>query len=113
MNLLTTKHMETLVKPIRPEEVLSKHQSTIPSLVVETINDMIVKNGRGGSIVLFQDDIVAQLVQKGLSRGDIFENGWLDIEGLYRSHGWKVEYDKPGYNESYKPKFTFSKKRGG
>lgn len=103
--------METTVKPIRPEEVSGKHQSTIPPLVVQTINDMIVKNGRGGSIVLFQDDIVAQLVQKGLNREDIFENGWLDIEGLYRSHGWKVEYDKPSYNESYRASFTFSKKK--
>lgn len=102
--------METSVTPIRPEEVSGRHQATIPSLVIETVNNMIVKNGRGGSIVLFQDDIVDQLVAKGLSRKHIFENGWLDIEDLYRSYGWKVEYDKPGYDESYRAKFTFSKK---
>lgn len=102
--------METTVTPIRPEEVSGKHQATIPPLVVQTINDMIIKNGRGGRIILFQDDIMEQLVAKGLSRDDIFENGWLDIEDLYRSYGWKVEYDKPGFNESYRANFTFSRK---
>ena len=102
--------METSVTPIRPDEVSDKHQSTIPSLVVQTINGLLVKNFRGGSVRLFQNDILDQLTKEGMNRKEIFDNGWLDIENLYRSYGWRVTYDKPGHNESYKANFIFSKK---
>ena len=57
-----------------------------------------------------QDDVAKLIVQKGLKRQDIFDNHWLDVEDLYRKNGWKVDYDKPGYNESYNAYFVFSAK---
>lgn len=33
---------------------------------------------------------------------------WLNFEGAYRRAGWKVEFDKPGYNESYPATFKFT-----
>ncbi len=103
--------METPTQPIRPDEVSGKHQSTIPNIVIETFNEMIVKNFSGGGARIIQDDILAVLASKGLSSADIFNNRWLDVEDLYRKNGWRVEYDKPGFNEFYSANFTFTKKR--
>jgi len=42
-----------------------------------------------------------------MARDEIFDRGWLDVEDLYRISGWRVEYHKPGYNETYEPTFEF------
>jgi len=47
------------------------------------------------------------MVKKGLNRAEIFDKGWLNVEEVYRAAGWAVEYDKPGFNESYSATFTF------
>ncbi len=39
----------------------------------------------------------------------VCDNHWLDVEDVYREAGWVVEYDKPGYCESYEATFTFKK----
>lgn len=41
---------------------------------------------------------------------EVFKKGWLNVEYLFRAAGWEVQYDKPGYNETYEAYFTFSKK---
>ena len=46
-----------------------------------------------------------------LTRQTVFDNGWLDVEEAHRAAGWRVEYDKPAYNESYDAFFVFSKRR--
>lgn len=55
------------------------------------------------------DRILAAL--PNVKRQEIFDNGWLDIETVYEDSGWSVEYDKPGYNESYEASWTFKPKR--
>jgi hypothetical protein len=40
----------------------------------------------------------------------MFNKHWFDIEDIYRKAGWAVEFDKPGYNESYESFFVFKKK---
>ena len=55
--------------------------------------------------------MVELIVAKGIKKGDIFTNNWLDIEPLYEDIGWKVTYDKPGFNETYEATFTFDKKK--
>lgn len=32
------------------------------------------------------------------------------LDAVYEKAGWKVSYDKPGYNESYDPYFKFTAK---
>ncbi len=44
-------------------------------------------------------------------RKQLFEKGWLDVEPIFKKAGWDVEYDKPGYNESYPATFKFSRKK--
>ena len=80
-----------------------------PDAVFDAFNELIAQKFSGGSATIKQDDVVALMVQKGLDRQEIFDKGWLDVERVYRSQGWKVQYDKPGYNESYAANFTFSR----
>lgn len=100
------------VKPISPDEVVVQKKKDLSDVVIECWNKAIAKNWNGrGPITIRQDLIVIALAEAaGVNRGKVFENGWLEIESLYRENGWKVEYDKPGYNESYEAYFTFSKK---
>jgi hypothetical protein len=97
--------------PISPKEVASRKEASIPDEVFEVFNDLISQNWDGHRATVSQDDAVRQIAKKmGVSRGEAFNKGWLDVEDSYRKKGWKVEYDKPGYNESYSAFFVFKKK---
>jgi hypothetical protein len=94
--------------PITPEEAESGKQ--IPEAVINVFNRFISEKILDGRAVVDQDDVVRELEAAGLSGQDIFRKGWLNIEGLYQRAGWKVEYNRPGYNESGRSFFTFSTK---
>ena len=79
----------------------------MPPAVLESFNELIVQNFSSGSALVFQEDVVALMVQKGLNEDDIYKFKWLDVESIYRKAGWKVLYDKPGYNESGRAYFKF------
>lgn len=102
--------------PISPDEV-EQVQSTIPDEVFEAFNEAIAANWHGHSAMFKQDVVVtaalAKLKQRlpHITRSQIFDKHWLDVEPAYEAKGWHVDYDKPGYNESYHPAtFTFRKK---
>jgi hypothetical protein len=102
------------VKPIKPSEVQGKKNETIPDVVIDAFNRLIIEglNASGTSSTVRQDEAVA-LIKKSdpkLTNSVLVDKGWLDIEDLYRRAGWEVSYDKPGYNESYPATFKFSKK---
>lgn len=100
------------IKPISPKEAFEGYD-TLPPKVIETWNKLIIKNRSGRTSIVFQTDAVEALrtamsdagdYRQGgnsVSRDDVFKNGWLNIEEVFRAAGWKVEYDKPGYNENY------------
>jgi hypothetical protein len=96
------------IKPISPAEVKVNKLAGIPDAVFEAFNTAITKNFDGHSAFVRQEEIVSALVKMGHDRHSIFENHWLDIEPVYEKQGWKVEFDKPGYNESYDANFTFT-----
>lgn len=98
------------VRPIKPGEVVSKKKEGFPDAVFEAFNELLAEKYDGDSAWFEQKEVVARMVKKGLKRNAIFDKGWLDIEEVYESAGWKVSYDKPGYNESYEENFTFEKK---
>ena len=100
-----------MIKPITPDEI--KHE--IPDFIIEAVNTLIKKKWDGKEAIINQNDILAIVSSNDgyddkPSRRTIFENNWLDFEDLYREVGWKVEYDKPAYNESYDAYFKFTKK---
>ena len=98
------------IKPITPTEVASAKSSKIPDEVIKAFNDLIVTEWDGHSAVIHQDEICTLVAERlKVKRQTVFANKWLDVEDIFRQAGWKVEYDKPGYNETYEATFTFSK----
>lgn len=96
--------------PITPSEAKGLYKGRpIPEAVFESFNELLSKKG-SNYITIKQNDVVNLMVAKGLDKNEIFEKNYLDIEDYYRAMGWKVEYDRPGYNETYEAYFTFTAK---
>lgn len=99
------------VKPISPNEAIT--EQVFPDAVLESFNELIAQGGsraRGRDrITVHQNKVLARMVSKGLNREEIFDNGWLDVEGVYRKAGWQVQYDQPAWrDQDFEPYFTFS-----
>ena len=118
------------VKPIRPQDVIDKKQDIMPDEVISAFNSKIAEHFIGRSSRVKQEDVIVEIISN-LKKSDldivkeilddetqddetglksmIFKRHWLDVEDIFREAGWIVEYDKPGYNESYAANFTFKK----
>jgi hypothetical protein len=103
------------VKAITPDEALkSKFENHVPDEVLEAANECIAKNLNSYGISKFtQTDLVDLILEKmpEMNQDRIFKEKWLDLEPFYRAAGWKVVYDKPGWNETGAATFEFSKKK--
>lgn len=97
------------VRPISPDNVQALKNQDIPPVVIAAANELIVAKWTGSSATVKIKDLVAALASE-ISSELLFANHWLDIEPLFRDAGWQVEFDKPGYNESYDAYFIFTKK---
>lgn len=99
------------MQAITPAEAIqAKAQlSDIPTFVFDIFNKLIILELSNNIATISQESVVsAILAQYSNSRQEIFDKHWLDVEPVYKAAGWKVEYDKPGYNETYSATFTFS-----
>lgn len=102
------------VKPITPDEVAWAKAEAIPDVVLEVFNRLIVANFANGQASFTLDEAVAALAAAtGSSRSEMVKKGWLDVEPIYEESGWKVTFDRPGYNETYPATFTFKRRRDG
>lgn len=94
---------------ISPDQVKVAREDQIPIEVFNAINTLITKNINGDRAIVYQDDIVQRVCSMMEIERNQFDFGsWLDIEDIYRARGWKVEYDRPAYNESYRAHFIFT-----
>ncbi len=98
---------EMSVQPISPEQAKREKLESIPDEVIKVVNDLIVSNFKDGHATVYLREVYQKLKDQGFRTENIKK--WLDFEDLYRKMGWKVEYDQPGYNESYDAHFKFSK----
>lgn len=98
------------VKPLSPFEASAKR--VFPDEVIEAFNELISENLLSSSATVRQDAAVTRIMAKmpNVTRAQVFDRGWLNVEDVYRAEGWEVEYDKPGYNESYAAHFTFTRR---
>ena len=104
-----------MTKPISPGEIPEAQAAALPDFVIEAINKLLISGKR---IITQSEATSAILASAPLSArthkdvplfpNDVAKNGWLNFESAYRRNGWKVVYDKPGYNESYEPHYLFS-----
>lgn len=98
------------VKPIRPNEAIGKKLESMPDAVIEAFNELISEHFDNGEARFKKNEVVTRIVSKGVEKKAIFANHWLDVEEIYEKAGWDVEYDKPGYNETYEAEFIFSQR---
>ncbi len=94
------------MSPITPDEVAKKKGKHIPKEVFDAFDALIVENYVNGKAVVTQHEVVTILNKK---LGNL-KTEWLNVEEAYEAAGWRVEYDKPGYCETYKAAFTFTRK---
>ncbi len=98
------------VKPITPSQAEKLKSSSIPDAVIEAFNELIAEKLNGRHATVMQKEAVRRIKTKmKVTNDELFYNGWMDVEPIFRKAGWKVTYDKPAYNESYEPSFQFSK----
>ena len=102
--------------PLRPEDATAAKKVTIPAEVFEAFDELIAEGWDGKNSTVNQDEVIERILSKlqavhrnSITRKDIFDKGWLDVEAIYRADGWDVYYDKPAYNETYTATFEFTK----
>ena len=107
---INTNSMEKKVAPVKPNEVTGLKQQAIPAAVTESFNTLIIQNFKSGSARVVQKDVEKLIIEKGISRQDIYQKNWMDIEDIYRKNGWDVKYNSPCRDENFDSYFLFSVK---
>lgn len=104
-----------MIKPITPEEARKEKISRIPDFIIESFNEAIIEsyNSITGISIVKQTRILEIIMGKteGSIIGTVFKEGFLDVEEIYRSAGWSVEYDKPSFDGGLEARFIFTKKK--
>jgi hypothetical protein len=99
-------------KPVSPQEILDDLENIIPAEVVEAFNNLLKKNYRGGkhSVGIKQEDVLNEIsrLDPHVSREDLFDNHWMDIEPLFKEHGWKVKYESPCIGDNFAAYWEFT-----
>jgi len=100
------------MKPIKPGQVKVR-EVVIPDSIIGCVNEMISSEWDGKQARIEQKDLLKKVLEKDktLDSDEIFDKHFFDFEDIFRKCGWVVEYDRPGYNESYEAYFIFRKKR--
>jgi hypothetical protein len=100
-----------MTKPISPDDIAEAKIGNIPAPVIDAFNKLIALKYSGGSATVRQEDVIEEIASTtSLSRGEIFDKGYLNVEEIFRAAGWKVSYTKPDYTESFPAYFEFRKK---
>jgi len=97
------------IRPITPLQATEDYEKDLPNEVVEAFNELIRERYDGSQAIIYQEEVINRMSAKGLSRAEVFTRGWLNVENMYRKVGWKVSYDKPGFNENYNAFFRFER----
>lgn len=102
-----------MTKPLSPKDVENAKATTgntIPQ-VIEAANELIAQRWNGYESRFFLHELAKLARSKlGWDEKKFFEDGDLDIEPIFRKAGWVVDFDRPGYNETYEAFFVFTKR---
>lgn len=104
--------MGNTVKPLTPSEAVAGKEYQIHPGMIEAVNSILVEKYTAGRCNIPQKDILERFLAAypDVTAKEVFDKHWMDIENVYEKYGWKVVYDKPGYNESGEPVFRFTPK---
>lgn len=102
-----------MTSPIKPSEVGKAKDHHFPDFVIAAFNECITRYWDGRAATFERAEVLREiLARRPLATIDadyVFRQRWLDVEDTYRRAGWHVAYERPGYDETYEPKFTFRK----
>lgn len=84
-----------------PNDAIARHGETIPEEILGIVNDFLVARVHRKSFIISQQEIVDKLSLTSITEAEALDKGWFDFEDAYRRRGWRVTYDRPGFNESY------------
>jgi hypothetical protein len=99
-----------MTKPIKPDEVIDKKIKSLPDIVIDTFNNAIAEAWNGKESIIYQRTVAFLIANElNISEDKVYDRGYMDIEPIYRKEGWKVQYDKPAYNETYEATYKFTK----
>lgn len=96
-----------------PKDALVRHGETIPEELLAVVNKFLAERIHKGQITITRKELADALQFTQINESEALERGWLDFEELYRAQGWKVTYDKPGFNETYVGFWLFEAKQDG
>jgi hypothetical protein len=102
--------MSDKVKPFTPAEAQAAVADVIPGFVVKAVNTLLAQKvgiGLYPAVRFTRSEVEAAIRMAGRIDGGSIDPNWLNFESMYREQGWKVEYDKPGYNETYEAFWVF------
>lgn len=103
------------IKPITPQEITDQKLKIFPEFVFEAFNQLLAEKfvNRTSKVNLPQKEVIDKIISlsgETINRTDIFENGYLNVEQVYRDSGWIVDYHKPSYADMFDAYFEFRAK---
>ncbi len=105
------------MKPITPTEAASAKLQSVPDEIIEAFNELLSeKISLRGIVTISQNEAMDRAQSKFQAAGKyyknefIYEKKWMDVEPIFQNAGWKVSYDRPGFNESGEAFYYFSTK---
>jgi hypothetical protein len=114
VNAQNVKDSDMSMKPLRPNEAIALKKGQRPDAIMIAFNQeisskIIVATGKAK---VLQKDVIARIKKAlpNIPSQDLFDKGWLDVEGEFREAGWEVKYEKPARDESFDSYFIFQKK---
>ena len=103
-----------MIRPVTPAD-MPKKSDRIPDEVISAVNTMIIAGWDGDEAHVVQDDIIREALTNfngsniKMTRDELFDRHYLDIEECFRKAGWEVEYYSPERGETFKSYFRFIK----
>lgn len=97
---------------ITKKDAIMLKKAMIPDEIIIAVNSLIIKHLKpDGTAIVTQEEILKEVCGDPecgkLTRDEIFDNHWLDIEDIYREKGWEVFYDQPCFSGSHNAYFEF------
>jgi len=96
------------IKPITPKE--AKESKIIPEIMIKAVNRLIREKYRSTGFRITRTLLDEHLEALGANFKELHKQNAYDFEEYYGTFGWIVNYDSPGYNESYESYYEFNEK---
>lgn len=103
-----------MIEPLDPNDVLSSIEENIPYEMIESINELILRNWKKNSSTFTRPELIELYLSKkgesNIEQNRINVYGFLNFEAVYEQKGWEVTFTPANSNNAFTPEYTFKKK---